>query len=591
MVSPEEQFAQFESCRSRAEMKLDNCVPILYSYIADQKSNEERLAAYQYFSVALFKSTGLNDNTYKMLSSYVVEAERSKSNEHLAVAYNRLGFYHVLISEFSTADSLYDLGIEHAERLNDKQAYIDLLNRKASIKEKQGEYKKAIEDQLRILEISKGEDLDKGQALAHLGLGRVYGMMDVNEKSISHFKLAAEYFIKAEDTSSYKVAQINLANSLMNSGKYHEAQLILQEVLEFLDENSDQYMLIGCLNQLARAYTMQSQPQLAIETYQRSYLNAVRSKSRSQEAYTSSMLASLYASQSKMDSAFTYALNAKGYYDSTEYDVESMVLLRILSDVYEAKGEEARAFQYLKQFQHLNDSFHDIEKAKEIFKLEEEYKKQIDQKDKDLLSSKLRNTKILFVLVIAVVIFLAGLVWQYIQKQRSINRSKQLINEQKQAIYLDRIKLKELENEKLGIELSKSKRELMTSALKIAEKNDFIDEVKDQLKEAGKKGAQLRDPLNYIKLEQAKEKDWSEFLTVFSELNPDFFNNLKNKNLELTTNDLRLSALLVLNLDSKQIASILHISDAGVKKARYRLRKKLDLQEGENLNAYLSAIV
>jgi DNA-directed RNA polymerase specialized sigma24 family protein len=36
-----------------------------------------------------------------------------------------------------------------------------------------------------------------------------------------------------------------------------------------------------------------------------------------------------------------------------------------------------------------------------------------------------------------------------------------------------------------------------------------------------------------------------------------------------------------MNLNSKEVASILGISDGGIRKARYRLRKKMQLEESE----------
>ena len=45
-----------------------------------------------------------------------------------------------------------------------------------------------------------------------------------------------------------------------------------------------------------------------------------------------------------------------------------------------------------------------------------------------------------------------------------------------------------------------------------------------------------------------------------------------------------------MNLSSKDIASILNISEDGIKKARYRLRKKLGLETGDNLESKVMAI-
>jgi len=44
---------------------------------------------------------------------------------------------------------------------------------------------------------------------------------------------------------------------------------------------------------------------------------------------------------------------------------------------------------------------------------------------------------------------------------------------------------------------------------------------------------------------------------------------------------------LRLNLNTKDIANLMGISQRGVEIARYRLRKKLELQKGQNLSKFI----
>jgi DNA-binding CsgD family transcriptional regulator len=55
---------------------------------------------------------------------------------------------------------------------------------------------------------------------------------------------------------------------------------------------------------------------------------------------------------------------------------------------------------------------------------------------------------------------------------------------------------------------------------------------------------------------------------------------------QLTNNDLRLCACLRLNMETKDIASLMNLSVRAVENNRYRLRKKLDLKPTQNLNEY-----
>jgi len=51
----------------------------------------------------------------------------------------------------------------------------------------------------------------------------------------------------------------------------------------------------------------------------------------------------------------------------------------------------------------------------------------------------------------------------------------------------------------------------------------------------------------------------------------------------LTPGDLRLCALLRLNMPTKDMARMQNLSVRGIEAARYRLRKKLNLPEGQSL--------
>ena len=58
---------------------------------------------------------------------------------------------------------------------------------------------------------------------------------------------------------------------------------------------------------------------------------------------------------------------------------------------------------------------------------------------------------------------------------------------------------------------------------------------------------------------------------------------------DLTLGELRLCALIKLNMNTKDIASINNITINGVKVARYRLRKKLGLNDAsDNLSDFLA---
>jgi DNA-binding NarL/FixJ family response regulator len=82
------------------------------------------------------------------------------------------------------------------------------------------------------------------------------------------------------------------------------------------------------------------------------------------------------------------------------------------------------------------------------------------------------------------------------------------------------------------------------------------------------------------------EEDWKTFLLKFEEKHTGFFKKMKILYPQLTNSDLRLCACLKLNLETKEIASLMNLSVRAVENSRYRLRKKLNILPSQNLNEF-----
>ncbi len=96
--------------------------------------------------------------------------------------------------------------------------------------------------------------------------------------------------------------------------------------------------------------------------------------------------------------------------------------------------------------------------------------------------------------------------------------------------------------------------------------------------------------------QKLRDRKFLEFTTALSkniekgrtsEREESFKLKLLKKHPHLSAYDLELIAFLVQHPSSKEIAAKLNISASSVNTARYRLRKKLDLQKGEDLVSYL----
>jgi len=78
-----------------------------------------------------------------------------------------------------------------------------------------------------------------------------------------------------------------------------------------------------------------------------------------------------------------------------------------------------------------------------------------------------------------------------------------------------------------------------------------------------------------------------EFIILFKEVYPEFYNNLTSKYENLTLNDIKLCAFIKLNFSNKEIAEYDHVSLRTVESKKYRLRKKLNLSGDIDFNVWI----
>lgn len=147
-----------------------------------------------------------------------------------------------------------------------------------------------------------------------------------------------------------------------------------------------------------------------------------------------------------------------------------------------------------------------------------------------------------------------------------------------------------LQNQNLATELVSKNTQLVSIGLQVAHKNDFLNNIKKELREIPVEHAEQHLVNRMIRMveSEVKQQDfWKQFNVFFNEVNKDFTEQILKAHPDLSQNDIRLCSLMIINLNTKEIASILNIDPKSVEKSRNRLKKKLSLTAEDDLKAYL----
>ena len=183
------------------------------------------------------------------------------------------------------------------------------------------------------------------------------------------------------------------------------------------------------------------------------------------------------------------------------------------------------------------------------------------------------------------------------EKKRLITRQNKRLSEKESELKVieaeKNAEITRLSHEKLETEIRYKNQELASSTMNLITKNEVIAGIKQKLAVIVKKdqNPDTRKSINKIIREIDSnisiDEDWKQFEFHFDEVHGNFSYRMKEAFPNLSPQEMKLCAYLRLNLSSKEIAQLLNISIRGVEIARYRLRKKLNLERHANLSDFI----
>ena len=166
---------------------------------------------------------------------------------------------------------------------------------------------------------------------------------------------------------------------------------------------------------------------------------------------------------------------------------------------------------------------------------------------------------------------------------------RELMQQKMKTLEQERI-IAEQQQRLLESELQIKGKDVASMAFDMVAMKNSMESVREQLLEGMRNGTLSSKKANQI-LQQLKDNDtemfWSTYHNNFDLIHKNFFRNLHARYPMLTQNDMKICALLRLNLNTKDIAGFTHLSVRGVEGARYRLRKKLGIPTDKSLNDFL----
>lgn len=419
---------------------------------------------------------------------------------------------------------VYGCGEYQRISLNDESYLADSYYTVGSCYLSLGDWEKALAWVLKALSIKENIGDAQGIALCYNTLGEINRNKGDYIKALSCFEQCKEILVSLNSTLSLGYALINVAKLKVRFDAFESSLQLFEEAEQIFSAANNIHGSVIAYRNHAVALRKNKRLTEALEKLHLSLLYAESINARSEQIYCHYQRGLCYHQ-------LTNAKQARESLNTALTLAQKQKLKKEQMDVHLALSEH---YQSIKQYKDALEHFQHYEKFKQ-----ELYSEESDRRQKNMM--------ILY----------------------EVEKHKR-------------------QSEEHAAALQRARQDLMDFSLRVAEKQELLDLMQKGLEEIletedSERGHRIRQLLGKLRRQNIVEEDWQAFRTQFEGLQKDFVSVLTNRYPNLSTTELKVCTLLRMNLRSKDIAAMMHVSTKAVENHRISLRKKMGLKPDANL--------
>lgn len=476
------------------------------------------------------------------------------------------------------------------QKVKDKGLRAKYLLKRAGQLQNLGEFQSSIDYNHKAIELYQSLNDIKGLANAYNVLGLTYKknsgdnnqVLEFSKKALEYENIALKYYLQTDDADGLLRVYSNIGIIHRDIKEFKKAESSYLEGIKLAKKMKYEGYSLGILkanlSQIYLDYYKDFDKAIvllkeAIVIYQK---NRVRTSM--EHAYRN--ISYNYTAKGNYVKAIQYANMAIEIAEEVKNPHRQIMAYSSLHHAQKKAGMYEQSLLNLEKANGIEDSLLSVEKSNMIAETNARFETvKKDAEIQVLNKNQQLSTWKIWTLVAGLLAVIGFAISLILKRKRDL-----LIYETDQA--LERSK-----REKAEQELDTKKKELTAKVLQLAHKNEFLTNLELEVNKL-KSGVDAN--LNVasgriskmIKRDIDSDKQWEQFSLEFGSIHKGFLSRLSEKFGTFTKTEVRLISLLKMNLNSKEIADTMGISSDGVKKARYRLRKKLQLDDAE-LQGYL----
>lgn len=486
---------------------------------------------------------------------------------------------------------------------NSLVTYIHIMNQTGFVYNYMGLPDLAMSYYSKALDFSQENNCKEEEAILCNNIASIYLAQKRYNESDSLFKRAIAINEEFKDPQKLFVNYNNLSANYAKRENYTKALEYAFLAMHQLDAANDSDMVILIQRNIGAIYLKQKETGLALQILKQVEEYQIKHHQEYYLAGTYQIMHNIYKAMGRKEPAIEYLKKALALSEKHNNVMDKTTLLTELSDCYAKEQQYHTAFDMLKQSTVLKDSLYKADEKKRTKSLSTAYNEERALQEKliqteNFHAATMQKVYIITTCTVVLLLSIAGWINYRVSKAKKKTRKALYHYAQQKRGQMERQEEKIIslldEQEKLKLELEQNERKRIYYSLQDTKNKEFITQLTDRLKqlllEMNPKGVQVKKQIQDI-ISQLNLLDSSnvlqEFRDSFESIHHHFYENLNEKYPNLTMKEMRLCALLRLGLSTKEIADITFKEVRSVESARNRLRKKLQIDQTEDLQKFL----
>jgi len=513
------------------------------------------------------------------------DAVRAPISNSMAFLIEEQALCYLKLAKLDSAEMLGNKALQLYKEINNKQGIARVSNLMGGVYGYKGNFPSSIKFQNEAYQIYESLNDSIGMNSTFVEIGHSFFGMERYKEALNNYLKSYAFYELKKDTFNMSDVLCSIGSAYHQLENWKESEVATIKALELKKNIDDKIGLAFCLNSLGVSKMRNNEWEEA-----RKLISKARETAHSISEYREeiTMLHNLgvcemeegnYEEAIKLfGEGITYAKKTGMRDDGILKTYERLYLL------HEKKGDFKLALKNYQAYTGIRDSIFNIKNTEIVDELNVKYK----TKSKEIEISKLSKEKsvyqlqqILLVVLIAAILLISVLVFWF---QKIKNKKTKLIFETEKLL-----KQNQLEAAIKEIEFNKVLLNDFTS--NIIDRNKVISELESKLQHIEVEPPHpIGDSESMYSLVQSKlltDHDWTKFKQLFEKAFPEFISRLRNNYPDLTSAEERIFLLLKVKNDTKEMADALGISVESVRKGKYRLKKKLNLQEETVLDDFI----